>query len=109
MKNILFLFSLLLSFNLLAQEHTLRVFSAHMGVADDSGRPTLCLTFLENPQGEVFGLLEDIRDCFYAREASKSSLVTIHTRYLRPLDSTQLLNHLQIQYPSIEFYFSSGE
>lgn len=111
MKNILFLLVLFSSFSLFAQEYTLRVTAVHIGVQDESGRPTLCLSFLENPEGEVFGLLEDIHDCFYAREALNSTQgeITLHTRYLTLMDPARLLNHLQTQYPSIEFYFSSGE
>ena len=107
MKIILTLIALLFSLSLLAVE--VDVLSADIGIEDEDGRPELCLTVVRHPKtSEVLGIVETKFDCFYARQAKKSSQIKVNHRTLSPVEPS-LLQHLQSRDPSLALAFSDGE
>lgn len=109
MKHLIALFATLLSLSSYAA--SVEVISAEYQVENERQEKTLCLTVVRVPEsGEILGIVEDIYDCFYAREARRNpeNLLDINPRYLREVHPN-LLQHLQSQGEPLRFYFSDGE
>lgn len=105
MKNLIVVALSLFSLNLFAFEA--EVISAEFMVENE-----LCLTIVRVPAtGELLGVVEDIRDCFYARLAKKNPHLPLelHDKYLLPLTHKELLQYLQTMDAQLKFYFSEGE
>lgn len=113
MKNFLILLFCLFSFSALSASTTeVDVISAEFGVEDFDQRKTLCLTVVRIPaNGKLLGVVEDIQDCFYAREARSSRNHKLHLAFkkLQKIDHPELREHLQRIDTQLEFYFSEGE
>jgi hypothetical protein len=72
MKSLITALSFLFSLGTFAFEA--QVISTHFKVANELQEKTLCLTILRvRNTGEFLGIVEDIHDCFYAREAKSNS------------------------------------
>ena len=87
-----------------------RVVSADIGINDQQQRQTLCLTVVEvKPSSEVMAIVEDITDCYYARQAKNSAIIEISLADLKLVDQPELRQHLQSFDSSLPFYFSEVE
>lgn len=87
-----------------------RVVSSDIGVNDQRQRQTLCLTVVEvRPSNEVIAIVEDITDCYYARQALTSPIIELSLADLKPVDQPSLRDHLQSFDSSLPFYFSEVE
>ena len=112
MKNIFALILCLLSFQTFAAPSLVDVVSTHIGVEDDEQRKSLCLTVIRVPgHNSLVGVVEDIRDCFYARSAKRSlrPQIQMNLPALKEIDHLPLRQHLQKLDTQLEFYFSDGE
>lgn len=111
MKTILFLslFSLV-SLNLFAAD--VDILSSKIGVKDYGNKKSLCLTVVRVPEtSSLIGIVESIEDCFYARQAKKSSnhKMELNLKYLKEISDRRMQNHLQTLDAQLKFYFSDGE
>jgi len=89
-----------------------QVINVDIGLNDYTDRPTLCLvTAREVSSGRLVGLLEDIGDCFYARQARRSpeKNLRIPGADLSPVKEKEMLQHLQAFDSQLEFFWSSAD
>mgnify|MGYP003393581062 CR=1 FL=1 len=89
-----------------------QVINVDIGLNDYTDRPTLCLvTGREVSSGRMVGLLEDIGDCFYARQAKRSpeQVLKLPGRYLSPVKEQEMLQHLQAFDSQLEFFWSNAD
>lgn len=112
MKNTIILFLTLISFNAVSAPESFDIISTEFGVEDQHQAKTLCLTVLRSPQnGHLYGIVEDIYDCFIARKAAnqKSQNFKLDLKKLKSLPSPALHSYLQTQDTQLKFYFSEGD
>ncbi len=112
MKNLLIFIFCLFSFLSFAKAADVEVINAEYGVPDHLGNRSLCVTAVRLPgKGVLLGVVESIQDCFYARQARKSSnrIIRLDLRRLRPVGIPALNAHLQSLDSHLKFLFSDGE
>lgn len=112
MKNTIILFLALISFNAVSAPENFDIISTEFGVEDNYHSKTLCLTVLRSPQnGHLYGIVEDIYDCFIARKAAnqKSQNFRLDLQKLKTVTNKDLHNYLQTQDTQLKFYFSEGD
>ena len=112
MKNLTILIFCLFCLDSFAKEIEVDVLSSEVGIEDQHFKPTLCLTIIRVPStGNLIGIVEDIRDCFYTRQAKKAptSKLSIDLLTLKSIKSHSLGSHLQKMDTQLEFLFSEGE
>lgn len=113
-RSALFLILLVSASRLMAAPASLnvQVISVEIGLHDYEDRPTLCLTIArELKSGLLVGLIEDITDCFWARQANRSpeKILRLPKNYLSPVKQGQMLNHLQAFDSQLEFFWSNAD
>lgn len=89
-----------------------QVISVEIGLNDYENRPTLCLTIgRELKSGHLVGVIEDITDCFWARQANRApeKILKLPKNYLSPVEEGQMLNHLQAFDSQLEFFWSNAD
>lgn len=89
-----------------------QVINVDIGLNDYADRPTLCLTTAREVEtGRLVGVVEDIGDCFYARQANRSpeTVLQVPRQYLRPVKTGQMLRHLQAFDSQLEFFWSNAD
>lgn len=113
MKTFIALLFIFISFQAFSASTTqVEVISAEFPVEDFDQRKTLCLTIVRVPvTGKLLGVVEDIRDCFYARTAKKSHNHKLHLPLSKfhKITHPEMREHLQRLDTQLEFYFSDGE
>lgn len=90
----------------------IQVINVEIGLNDYTDRPTLCLVVgREVSSGRLVGLIEDIGDCFYARQARRApeKVLKLPGQYLRPVREQEMLSHLQAFDSQLEFFWSSAD
>jgi hypothetical protein len=88
----------------------LEVQDVTIGAQDWEGRPTLCVLIVKEAQSqETFGLVEDITDCYWARQAKQQKVLCVPDNAFAPLDSTAMLQHLQALDSQLEFFWSTAD
>jgi hypothetical protein len=112
MKNLTILIFCLFCFETFAKTIEVDVLKTEIGIEDQNFNKTLCLTVVRVPHnGALLGLVEDIRDCFYARQANKSQdhKLRINLKNFKNLKADALAFHLQKIDTQLMFLFSEGE
>ncbi len=110
MKTLLTCLFILIASQAFASE--VEILSHELGLADQNNAKTLCLTIIKVPETEeVFGVLESIEDCYYARQARRSPdhKIDLDLDLLSPVTHPELLQHLQNLDGQLKFLFSEGE
>ncbi len=90
----------------------LEVLDVEIGFKDYDGQPTLCLTrAVEVGTGRSIGLVEDITDCYWARQAraSQGVLLYIPAKDFSPLVDDAMSSHLQAFDSQLEFLWSTAD
>jgi hypothetical protein len=107
------LITLLLSFGFNAQAAGFiraEVQDVTIGALDWEGRPTLCVVVVKDLQSqELLGLIEDITDCYWARQAKHQKILRVPVDAFAPLDNTAMLQHLQALDSQLEFFWSTAD
>ena len=86
------------------------VLSAEFALEDQNQNKSFCLTVLRNHRtGELFGLVEGVEDCFYARKAKKNPTLKIDLSAFKKITMPDFEAHLQALDPQLKFYLSEGE
>jgi hypothetical protein len=101
MKKTLPLFLALISFNALSATQSFDVLSTDLGVHDK----TLCLTVLRAQDSSLIGVVEDIYDCFIARDASHKQRLKLDLKKLKHIEN----QNLQSYDAQLKFYLSEGD
>lgn len=88
------------------------VIDAQIGVNDYTNRPTLCVTTVrEVSSGKMLGIVEDIGDCFWTRQARRNPSATLELprRDFKKLAPGEMLQHLQGFDSQLEFLWSNAD
>ncbi len=88
------------------------VIDTQVGLNDYTERATLCLTVVrEVNTGKLYGIVEDITDCFYTRQARRApeALLTVPTKMLQRMNDSEMLHHLQAFDSQLEFLWSTAD
>lgn len=88
------------------------VIDAQIGVSDYANAPTLCvITAREVSTGKMLGIVEDITDCFWTRQARRnhSATLEIPRRDFQALAPGEMLQHLQGFDSQLEFLWSNAD
>lgn len=93
---------------------TLKVDVIHteVGVLDYTDRPTLCVTTArEVSTGKLLGIVEDITDCFWTRQARRTHATTLELprHAFTPVEAGEMLQHLQGFDSQLEFLWSNAD
>ena len=86
------------------------VINTEIGVNDYQDRPTLCvLTVRAVEDGRLLGIVEDIGDCYWTRQARRYPEVALELplHSLRPIETDEMRSHLQGFDSQLEFLWSS--
>jgi hypothetical protein len=88
------------------------VINAEVGVLDYTDRPTLCVTTVrEVSTGKLLGIVEDITDCFWTRQARRSHATTLELprHAFTKVEAGEMLLHLQGFDSQLEFLWSNAD
>lgn len=108
----LFIAFLLTLSSAFASSLEVEVIDTKIAMNDYTNRPTLCLSVVrEVNTGKLFGIVEDITDCFYTRQARRSqeSTISIPTKMLSSMSDSEMLHHLQAFDSQLEFLWSTAD
>lgn len=89
-----------------------QVIDTQIGLDDWSNQPTLCLIVArEIETGRLLGVVEDIYDCFWTREARHhpEAILELPLKDLHPMSDGPMLQHLQGFDSQLEFLWSDAD
>ncbi len=72
------------------------VISTDLAFQDEAGQPTLCFMIAkDHSTGTLYGIVEDLYDCFYTRQGLKQNQIQLELTFLQPLPPSSLKDCLQ--------------
>ncbi len=88
------------------------VIDTQIGVHDYENRPTLCLmTVRDVTNGQLYGIVEDLGDCYWTRQARRNSHNTLELprHAFKKVSAGEMLIHLQGFDSQLEFLWSNAD
>ncbi len=88
------------------------IIASEIGVEDYQARPTLCVTTVrEINSGKLYGIVEDITDCYWTRQARRNPSIILEIPFasFHSTETDEMRTHLQGFDSQLEFLWSNAD